>query len=950
MIKSKLTWFFGAVLLAVLFIFLLYVKPALAQTKGVKPDQGFKQVPADAAQPGRAVSATSPQVKNQNSATSLPSIVCAPGTWNTSTTGPAARYRGGAVSDGTYVYVFGGGDSVGGYYNDLWRWDPGTETWTQLANMPTGKQNMQGAYWNGKIYVPGGYNGVHITENAIYDIATNTWTTGAPLPAAQTGTNVAYNGKIYNFGGNPGPQTTTAIYDIASNSWSTGAPMPVATTYGRAAAAGPYAYYVGGITAVTTNAVYRYDFAANSWTTMSPLQTARTSEELMTSSDGSKLFAVMGGDSTFFTGVPLAQSVEIYDIAANSWSYSDPVVTKAAAPAGGLAGSKAMVQGGVDNVTYYNTVQVSVVTPCGFSVATANPACSSIIFSQPTDFVVNLTDPVDPATVQASDFTVNGIAANSFALSNGNATITFSYNSTPVTTQGVQTMHIDAGAFNRSSDNSPNFDFTCTFRFDAVLLQVTTTVPAVGGTFTPPAPGTYQYDVNFNEAVDPASVQTSDLTVSGNSGPSVSGVSVLAGNMTVRFMVHMNFGGALTANIAAGAITDQFGNSGAAFSGNYTVGGCPPQNHYDIAQIGDSIVAGTTDTGNHVDDGTTNVVLPFTYTLYDQTYTSVNVDSNGTLQFVSPASVFTNTCLPFASHTYVVLPYWDDQRTDAQSGCSAFPGGVCGIFTSVTGSAPNRIFNIEWRTVYFAAPTTTANFEVRLYEGQSHFDVIYGSTSLGNTSSTAGVQKDAATLDQYFCNGSGGAASGGQSYILQSCTAPAVSSAVSRKTHGAAGDFDVNLPLTGAPGVECRSNSATNDYTMMVTFVSPVTVNGSPQADVTLGAGTVGSGGVSNGGAVTISGNTVTIPLTNVTNAQTINVTLHSVNGVSDVVIPMSVLIGDTNGNGGVNAGDVSQTKGQSGIAVGAGNFRNDVNASGATVNAGDVALVKSKSGTVLPP
>ncbi len=180
--------------------------------------------------------------------------------------------------------------------------------------------------------------------------------------------------------------------------------------------------------------------------------------------------------------------------------------------------------------------------------------------------------------------------------------------------------------------------------------------------------------------------------------------------------------------------------------------------------------------------------------------------------------------------------------------------------------------------------------------------------------------------------------------------APTATGAVSRKTHGASGDFDVDLPLTGTPGIECRSNSATNDYTMIVTFATPVTVNGSPQAEVTLGAGTVGSGGVSNGGMVTISGNTVTIPLTNVTNAQTINVTLHSVNGVSDVVIPMSVLIGDTNGNGGVNAGDVSQTKGQSGIAVGAGNFRNDVNASGATINAGDVALVKSKSGTVLPP
>ena len=53
----------------------------------------------------------------------------------------------------------------------------------------------------------------HIIQNAIYDIATNTWSTGAPLPAAQTGTNVAFNNKIYNFGGNPGPQATVTIYD-----------------------------------------------------------------------------------------------------------------------------------------------------------------------------------------------------------------------------------------------------------------------------------------------------------------------------------------------------------------------------------------------------------------------------------------------------------------------------------------------------------------------------------------------------------------------------------------------------------------------------------------------------------------------------------------------------------------------------------------------------------------
>ena len=53
----------------------------------------------------------------------------------------------------------------------------------------------------------------------------------------------------------------------------------------------------------------------------------------------------------------------------------------------------------------------------------------------------------------------------------------------------------------------------------------------------------------------------------------------------------------------------------------------------------------------------------------------------------------------------------------------------------------------------------------------------------------------------------------------------------------------------------------------------------------------------------------------------------------------MGVLAGDTNGSGTVNAGDVSQTKGQSGQVVTGANFRTDVNVNG-SINAGDIALV----------
>src|SRR5262249_23233018 len=99
---------------------------------------------------------------------------------------------------------------------------------------------------------------------------------------------------------------------------------------------------------------------------------------------------------------------------------------------------------------------------------------------------------------------VNGIAANSFTLQSGNAQITFHFNSSPVTTQGPQTMNIPAGAFNRASDNAPNFAFNCTFCYAITPLAVTTTNPPVGGTFTPPAPGNYQYDVNSTGCFDQA--------------------------------------------------------------------------------------------------------------------------------------------------------------------------------------------------------------------------------------------------------------------------------------------------------------------------------------------------------------------------------------------------------------------------------------------------------------
>jgi hypothetical protein len=166
-------------------------------------------------------------------------------------------------------------------------------------------------------------------------------------------------------------------------------------------------------------------------------------------------------------------------------------------------------------------------------------------------------------------------------------------------------------------------------------------------------------------------------------------------------------------------------------------------------------------------------------------------------------------------------------------------------------------------------------------------------------------------------------------------------SAVSRKTHGSVGTFDINLPLSGEPGVECRSGAA--GHTLIFTFSN----------NLVSGNATIASGVGNVSGTPVFNGNTMTVNLTGVGNAQKIVVRLSNVTDLFSQVLPntdvsMNVLFGDTNGNKSVTASDLAQTKSQSGLQVSASNFREDVSVSGA-INGSDIAAVKSASGTSVP-
>jgi hypothetical protein len=169
--------------------------------------------------------------------------------------------------------------------------------------------------------------------------------------------------------------------------------------------------------------------------------------------------------------------------------------------------------------------------------------------------------------------------------------------------------------------------------------------------------------------------------------------------------------------------------------------------------------------------------------------------------------------------------------------------------------------------------------------------------------------------------------------------APPLVSVKSRKTHGSAGTFDVDLPLIGTSGIECRSGGANGDYKLVFTFLNNTSV---ASVSVTSGAGTVSSSSIGP------NPNQYTVNLTAVTNAQYLTVMLNgaldSTGNRGNVVGPkMGVLVGDVNASGVVTSGDTNLCKAQALQQVTNTNFRNDINASGA-ITTGDVNLIKQNA------
>jgi subtilisin family serine protease len=195
-------------------------------------------------------------------------------------------------------------------------------------------------------------------------------------------------------------------------------------------------------------------------------------------------------------------------------------------------------------------------------VTASSPADGDLLETPPTEFVVEFSFPYDPATVDPGDLTVNGIPADSVALI-GPTTLSYSYTASPVTSEGLQTMAMAGGAVLQLADGDPLLPFEAQFRYDVIVLDVVSTSPPAGSAIELPLTTIL---IDFNEEVDPSSVDASDVFL--NMGSVVALAPVDADTLEAT-VAGLDAEGTLTLTLPAGRLTDGSGNPNAAFQASY---------------------------------------------------------------------------------------------------------------------------------------------------------------------------------------------------------------------------------------------------------------------------------------------------------------------------------------------------------------------------------------------
>ncbi|MFX1275644.1 MAG: S8 family serine peptidase [Promethearchaeota archaeon] len=120
------------------------------------------------------------------------------------------------------------------------------------------------------------------------------------------------------------------------------------------------------------------------------------------------------------------------------------------------------------------------------------------------------------------------------------------------------------------------------------------------------------------------------------------------------------------------------------------------------------------------DDGYSTQTLPFDFTFYNETYSTIYVGANGYLSFTDSSPSYTGGAIPSSNiyHTYLIAPFWDDLRT-------SYGGGAGDLYVQSFGT----YWVAEWYNINHYGGNLAGTFQVILFESG---DIIFNYDYLSN--------------------------------------------------------------------------------------------------------------------------------------------------------------------------------------------------------------------------
>lgn len=292
--------------------------------------------------------------------------------WTTVARAPVAKDEAQVANLDGKMFVFGGFNPSGPTRSSH-VYNPLTDQWAALPDMPTALSHSGTTVAGRDVYFAGGYVGTGSGFNQIFgvrevwkfNVDTRTYSAFTPLPQPRgSGALVHLQGKLHFFGGvSPNDRADRGDHWIFNLSrpdlgWVTSVSLPNPRSHMAYVSFQNKVYAIGGQRGTDARLVTQPDvhvwnpLTPDRWTLAAPLTPARSHTSSSTFVMGNRII-VLGGETSFGAH---SSTVTSYDPISNTWSIFDPLPTRKSSGVGVLLGAELYFSGGVGSTATYKGV------------------------------------------------------------------------------------------------------------------------------------------------------------------------------------------------------------------------------------------------------------------------------------------------------------------------------------------------------------------------------------------------------------------------------------------------------------------------------------------------------------------------------------------------------------------------------------------------------------------